>query len=133
MEASKDRAVSTNSNLPAIASGFAEYFSTWEIQLPEENLRERTSGEIQSHGRIIRFRFAEDSRGEFLDFYASHRMTDDRHQRLYADGTVEDLEALLGWVVYPPGANEEQKKESERQYREHNERVRLELDRNGLG
>jgi hypothetical protein len=125
--------MSKDSNLPAIASAFAEYFSTWEIRLPKENLRERTPGEIQSHGWIIRFRFSEDSRGEFLDFYASHRMTNDRHQRLYADGTVEDLEALLDWVVYPPDANEEQRKEAERQYREHNERVQLELDRNGIG
>ena len=121
--------MSTNSNLPAIAAAFAEYFSPWEIQLTEENLRERTSGRIQSHGWTIWFRFEEDSRGEFLDFYASHRMTNDRHHRLYADGTSESLDALLDWIVYPPNATEEEKHEAERRFREHNERVSLELER----
>lgn len=28
----------------------------------------------------------EDGRGEYLDYYAAHRMTEDAHVRLYADG-----------------------------------------------
>ena len=124
--------MNTNSNLPAIASGFAACFSHPEIQLPEENLRERTPGTIQSHGWTIRFRFSEDSRGEFLDFYSSHRMWDDQHNRLYADGTMETLDALLPWVLYPPNATEEEKREAARLVQEHNERVSLELQRNGL-
>lgn len=31
---------------------------------------------------------------EYLDFYATHRMTDDRHHRIYENGEVEDLPAF---------------------------------------
>jgi hypothetical protein len=45
-------------------------------------------------GWVIWFCFGIDSKGEYLDYYASHRMTDDKHTRLYDDGNIEHLPTI---------------------------------------
>ena len=61
---------------------------------------------IVQQGWTISMRFdigAEDGR-ERLDYYAMHRMTNDRHVRMYAAGEEEDLPAMLESYVIPQGA-----------------------------
>ncbi|MDP9439465.1 MAG: hypothetical protein M3P49_12105, partial [Actinomycetota bacterium] len=57
-----------------IEEGFAERFSHWGIRLPSEAVRERRQGKIVEAGWAIWYLFGSDERGEYLDYYASHRM-----------------------------------------------------------
>lgn len=78
---------------------FNARFRPWEIELPANNVASRASGLIQEHGWAIDFSFGADEDGEYLDYYASHRMTDDEHVRLRADGSSELLPALRSMLL----------------------------------
>lgn len=83
-----------------IADAFNKRFAHWKIKLPEENLKNGQSGYIQQAGRLIQYCFGEDENGEYMDYYAAHRMTDDSHLRIYADGREKALPTLNGRVLY---------------------------------
>ena len=85
---------------------FNRAFAIWEIDLPVDAMSPGRVWLIVQRGWTIWTRFdtgAEDDR-EYLDYYAMHRMTDDRHVRLYADGEEEDLPAMAGSFGYPNDA-----------------------------
>jgi hypothetical protein len=73
---------------------FAEEFAMSDICLAEDDVVDRRRGKIDKGGWEISYLFGSDEKGEYLDYYASHRMTNDRHVRIYADGRREDLAAL---------------------------------------
>lgn len=77
-----------------VADTFAKHFAHWKITLSEEDLKDRRSGYIQEAGWLIQYCFGKDETGEYLDYYAAHRMTDDSHVRIYADGSEESHPAL---------------------------------------
>ncbi len=64
--------------------------------LPAENVASRRRGKIVARGWAIWYLFGVDERGEYLDYYASHRMTEDQHVRIYADGECVSLPAIQG-------------------------------------
>ena len=70
---------------------FNKDFETWSIELPEEAVENRQRGKIVKSGWTIGYLFGTDEAGDYLDYYASHRMTNDRHVRLYADGSSKGL------------------------------------------
>ena len=74
-------------------------FASWGITLPPEHVREKRRGKIVESGWAIWYLFGSDERGEYLDYYASHRMTDDRHVRTREDGTEECLPAISSFRV----------------------------------
>jgi hypothetical protein len=76
---------------------FNEYFANWDIRLPKEALANRRRGKLQQRGWMIWYLFDEDEQGEYLDFYAAHRMTNDLHERIYEDGSQKLLPALPEW------------------------------------
>jgi len=115
-----------------IEEAFADYFEHWGIRLPAEALQARQSGEIRSHGWAIQYQFGTNERGAFLDFYASHRMTNDRHLRIYESGRTEELPAYFDMIVYPANATKNQREQAEREYRQHNAKVSEELKRKGF-
>ena len=82
-----------------IADAYNKRFAHWKIKLPEENLKNGQSGYIQQAGWLIQYCFGEDENGEYMDYYAAHRMTDDSHLRIYADGREKALPTLNGWVL----------------------------------
>ena len=117
--------------LEKIARLFAEYFANWSIELPEEAIATRNRGKIRKAGWIVQYLFGREADREYLDFYASHRMTNDRHVRMWEDGQVESLESYQEMLVYKsekPG----DKERAEREYREHNQRVGEILKRKGF-
>jgi hypothetical protein len=59
--------------------------------LPPDHIEERRQGKLVAAGWAIWYLFGEDELGEYLDYYASHRMTNDRHIRIREDGTEECL------------------------------------------
>ena len=76
------------------AEVFADQFGAWDIHLPEDAVQARERGKINKAGWSIWYLFGSDERGEYLDYYAAHRMTTDSHTRIRADGAVEHLPAL---------------------------------------
>ena len=76
------------------AEQFADHFKNWDIRLPDEAVLTRERGKINKAGWSIWYLFGSDEQGEYLDYYASHRMTTDSHTRIRADGAIEHLPAL---------------------------------------
>ena len=68
----------------AIEERFAEYFANWDIRLPEDATQLEEPGLIQEGGWTIRYVFDDDAGGSYLEFYATHRMTNDRRVRIYS-------------------------------------------------
>ena len=89
----------THSRLEAIAMDtavglFNRDFSYWAIRLPPEDVAQRHRGRINQEGWAIWYLFGTDDHGEYLDYYAARRMTDDRHVRIYSSGQREDMPTI---------------------------------------
>ncbi len=82
-----------------LAAAFADRFSHWRIRIPRANVAQGTSGSITKQGWLIQYGFGLDAGAEYLDYYAAHRMTDDSHMRLHADGREEWLPAINGMFL----------------------------------
>jgi len=110
---------------------FEETFDPWDIRLPPLHVDERMSGKIVQAGWAIWYCFGRDERGEFMDYYASHRMTDDRHVRIYEDGTVANLPALSSFGRYSADPQENERLQAE----EREQRLGIEkmLEAKGFG
>jgi hypothetical protein len=78
----------------ALRSMFKRSFAHWGIEIPEDVEPRDRAGHIVEQGWAIWFRFGADDTGEFLDYYAAHRMTEDRHVRLRVSGGEESLAAI---------------------------------------
>ena len=114
-----------------IESAFNARFAHWGITLPPEDIAQRRRGKIVKAGWAIWYLFGSDEKGEYLDYYASHRMTNDRHVRIWEDGQQRAMESYWQMLVYDadvPG----DKERAEDEYREHNRRVSEVLKRKGF-
>ena len=111
---------------------FPEYFEKWRIRLPEEAVRSRQRGEIRSHGWHIQYLFGEDDQGEFMDFYATLRMTNDRHVRIYARGELVYLPSYQEHMIFPAEASEEEEQRIQEEYYRYNWSVSEELKKKGF-
>jgi hypothetical protein len=115
----------------AIEERIAEYFANWDIRLPEGAVELEDPGVIRQSGWAISYVFGNDARGPYLEFYATHRMTDDRRVRIYSSGETQPLEALQTMYAYDPripGAQERAAKEN----RKRNMQIAKELEARGL-
>ena len=86
-------------NFSKIKQKFDADFEAWGIRLVPEKLTPNARGKIQEAGWTIEYLFSANEKGAYLDYYAAHRMTNDRHQRIYADGSVVELPALTDMFV----------------------------------
>lgn len=109
---------------------FVEYFANWDIHLPPGAEAAMRRGSIHKAGWAINYIFGDDEE-RYVEFYASHRMTNDRRHRIYASGRVETLDAIQEMYMYDPkvAGSEEQ---SKRKYLEDNQRIAEELRQLGL-
>lgn len=114
-----------------IEARFRESFSHWRLQLPRAAVKNRRRGKIVEAGWTIWYLFGSDESGEYLDYYASHRMTNDSHARIYADGRVEGLESL--WEMRQSSNDPDEDARLENEFWEHNERVAKLLEAKGFG
>jgi hypothetical protein len=110
---------------------FAKYFSYWDIRLPDEDVTNRARGKIVTKGWAIWYLFDRDERGEFLDFYSSHRMTGDCHVRIREDGSPEGLPELYSWCRRSDDPVEDARLLEE--HRRENEEVAKMLEAKGFG
>lgn len=114
-----------------IESTFNDTFSHWEIRLPPSFHEHPKKGKIVQEGWAIWYLFGSDERGDYLDYYASHRMTDDRHVRIRADGACDDLPTIsdVRWRSEDP--LEDARLEAE--YHAENRTVASMLEEKGFG
>ncbi|MGH3088829.1 MAG: hypothetical protein ACRDSJ_16100 [Rubrobacteraceae bacterium] len=110
---------------------FNDAFSNWSIRLPPEDVAARRRGKIVEAGWAIWYLFGSDERGEYLDYYASHRMTEDRHVRIHANGHMEDLPAIAGMRMASQDPEEDARLEAE--HLAENQRIAKMLEAKGFG
>ncbi len=111
---------------------FNRTFANWSIQLPADAIASRQAGKIVHHGWTIWLLFGSDENGEYLDYYSSHRMTNDTHVRIHADGSTENLEALNEFYVVPKGASPEEAAKGKENFYTRNRAVTKMLDEKGF-
>ena len=112
----KNRKLCKKMNL--IKKNFDAYFLHWDIELPLKTYNKRLNGYVHdSSGWLIQYCFGIDCGLEYMDFYAYHNMTNDRHIRIYENGETKDLPAYWsGYVLDNDGSGK-------RDYEEHNAEV----------
>lgn len=114
-----------------IKSLFEQRFYRWEISIPDEDMKLRRRGKIEKKGWTIWYLFGVGEEGEFLDYYASHRMTDDEHVRLHFSGKREVLPALVQIRLTSSDPIEDARLKEE--YLAENKRIATLLEEKGFG
>jgi hypothetical protein len=117
--------------MTVIESKFNERFSLWKIRLPRGAVKQRKRGKIVQAGWSIWYLFGSDEKGDYMDYYASHRMTNDRHIRVYADGLCNELPAISTFRLCSEDPDEDARLEAE--YYAENQSVSRRLDEKGFG
>lgn len=110
---------------------FNETFSNWNIRLSPKDVTDRRRGKIVEAGWAIWYLFGSDERGEYLDYYASHRMTEDEHVRIHADGHTEYLPTIAGMRLVSQDPEEDVQLKAE--YLAENQRTAKMLEAKGFG
>lgn len=114
-----------------IETRFNATFSHWNIYLSPDDIAQRRCGKIVQAGWAIWYLFGSDKSSEYLDYYASHRMTNDRHVRIYVDGRCEALPTVQEFRQASEDPEEDARIEAE--YYAENRRVAELLEAKGLG
>lgn len=82
-------------------------------------------------GWAIWYLFGSDEKGDYLEYDASHRITNDRHIRIYSDGLCEGLRAIREFRLCSIDPQEDSRLEDE--YFAENQAVSRMLEEKGLG
>lgn len=91
----------------------------------------RRRGKIIEAGWAVWYLFGSDEKSEYLDYYAAHRMTNDRHVRIYENGEECYLPAIQeSWIS--SGSAEEKKKQQEEYYAKNRAVARM-VEEKGFG
>lgn len=114
-----------------VKAEFDRNFKRWDICLPQEDILNRLRGQIIKNGWSIWYLFGDGEKGEYLDYYASHRMTDDSHDRIYFDGTRESLPTIMGMRMVSPDPEEDARWEEEHDAQ--NREIEKVLEQKGFG
>lgn len=117
--------------MSTIASTFNEHFKGWKIRLPPNAVKLRKRGKIVQSGWAIWYLLGRNEKGEYLDYYAAHRMTEDSHVRIYASGGIESLPTIRGMRMCSDDPSEEARLVAE--YVAHNQSVSRMLAEKGFG
>ena len=104
---------------------FDEEFESWGIVLPEADLRERRGGSVARAGWTINYRFGVEGGVEFVEYFSTHRMTNDTLQRIYENGVKE----VVGYCQEFYAADDPQ---AERDYFAHNRKFYEDVKSRGL-
>jgi hypothetical protein len=120
-----------------IAESFNEYFASSNVRISPQDvvvgradaIAEEPSERWPHPSWYVQYRVDADDDGQpCLEFYATSRMTNDRHARIAADGRGEHLEAPLDVYSHDPNAPAEvratAREEFERRNREITDRLR---------
>ena len=116
--------------MASIETRFNSHFKYCEIELPADTVANRRRGEIVQRGWTIWYLVGSDKEGEYLDYYASHRMAGDRHVRLHTNGAETWLPAYEEMRITSDDPQEDEQLENE--FWEFNGRVTQELEAKGF-
>lgn len=125
------RAKVPNGPLGRIKLHFAQTFARWEIFLPENVVANRQRGKFVQEGWAIWFLFGADENGEYFDYYSSHRMTEDSHERIYEDGRTEYLDAIIG--MHQTSLDPQEAARLDAEHLAENQRISAILEAKGFG
>jgi hypothetical protein len=115
-----------------VADAFTAYFANFDIRIGPEDVAVGSRRTIGERGWRITYRVDPDDGGfPSLEFYATHRMTNDRHVRIWADGYLERLDAIHEFYGYDPKVPGSQEA-AEEEYLRHNRAVARQLRARGL-
>jgi hypothetical protein len=115
-----------------IADRFNSAFQAFEIAIEAADVVLGARRLIRHRGWHIRFRVDPDDGGfPSLEYYAVHRMTNDTHVRIWADGHAEPLEAIWEMYAWDPKVTGSEEAAHDR-YLRHNREVAAELAERGL-
>ena len=115
-------------------SFFNEYFANWSIELSDDVVLDLEEGkiiQIVAAGWTIKVLFDEDNQGKYMDFYAGHRMTNDRHVRVRSDGSTKGLPTLSEMRLCSRDPEEDERLEQE--FQASNRKVMNSLEEKGFG
>ncbi len=112
---------------------FNQRFERWEIALPPEALESDQASFLRHQGWNIWVRAGEEDGRQYLDYYASHRMSGDSHIRLFADGERESLPTIQTFYVLPKDGDPEKKHQARDELYAHNREVQRLLEEKGFG
>lgn len=112
-------------DLSRLEESFARHFEHWQIFLPVDDCQHRRAGSIHRKGWTINYQFGHQGEREFIDYFATHRMTNDRLVRIWEDGTTESL----GYCQPFYTAGDEEARQA---YLEHNRRFYQMVEEKGL-
>lgn len=83
-----------------IAEAFNAYFDRFDIRILPEHVVVGIRRTIRADGWAITYRVDSDPAGmPTLEFYATHRMTNDRHVAIAADGSLDHLDAIKEFLI----------------------------------
>lgn len=115
-----------------IADAFNSYFRNSSIQVSPSDIRPGARDSIAQRGWGIRYVVGSDDNGDlYLEFYATHRMTNDRHVLISSSGDMEHLDALNSMVFFDPNVGGDRERAS-RENIQRNQRVAEDLEAKGL-
>ncbi|MCA1706319.1 MAG: hypothetical protein LC808_24860 [Actinobacteria bacterium] len=119
-------------DLEPLRAAFAKEFEQWGVTLPEEDVRDRRPGYLkQANGSgSARYAWGSDERGEYVEFYAFHRIWGDYHARIYANGETEPLPTLI--TMYAEGDDPETTERNRQEMVEQNRTLLADLEAAGL-
>lgn len=100
--------------MSSIEESFAAYFEPWGLTLPHGAAGRREAGLVTGSEWHVRYVFGTDERGDYLDFLASNRMTDECHVRLREGLAPEHLPAPQ--PMYSHDGTEADRRRAERGY-----------------
>lgn len=117
-----------------IKSTFDSFFGKWGITLNCTIASTDNLGAVyrmRGEGWLIWYLFGEENGLLFMDYYACHRMTNDRHVRILGNGDVYHLPALSDMCLTDSDDPEEQARE-ETEFEEENTRILAMLHAKGF-
>jgi len=94
---------------------FNKTFSHWHITIPPDDVEQHRSGKICKGGWTVWYLSGANKKGEYLDYYACHRMTNDRHVKIYANGKYRCLPAIADFRIASEDPAEDARLEAEYQ------------------
>ena len=114
-----------------IKERFNSKFDIVDDALTEEDLYVGNKKIIPTQGWILRIIMQEDELGTYVEYYATNTIGCHLHERIYSDGTEEQLDVLRQYIVYSPSIPGDRER-SARDFENYNRRLISELKSRGL-
>lgn len=115
-----------------IAEAFNDYFDAFAIRIGVEDAAVGTRRTLRQDGWTITYRVDDDPAGRpSLEFYATHRMTNDRHMVISPDGQLEQQDAIREMLIFDPETPGSQEAAIE-EFHTHNQAIEDHLRERGL-